>query len=208
MNVLRKAYFAGNKVSDLFQKVLKIIVALLVLGCAFDLLLQVVYRFVLVNIVDFSMTWTNEIAQDFIVWITYLTIGICYKENSMAAVNFIYDKLGPRAKMALYVITRAIIAVFLYYGLKYGMDSIQSVSGWRSASLQLPGFMLYGAPVLGCVLIAYEAIVEFIGVLCGELKPFTGRPEPEEELELTDREKEILAAMEKDIDTDSLTKEG
>ena len=78
MNVLKTIYRGGSKLSDMIEQVLKVILVFLAFGCAFDLLLQVLYRFVLVHFVSFSLTWTNEIAQDFIVWMTYLAVGICH----------------------------------------------------------------------------------------------------------------------------------
>lgn len=207
MSILKTIYHGGSKLSDGIEKILKALLVILAFGCAFDLLLQVIYRFILVYYVDFSLTWTNEIAQDFIVWMTYLAIGICYKENSMASVNLVYDKLKPRAKLALYLLTRVIIFVFLYVSLKYGWASIQSVSNWTSASLHLPGYLLYGAPFFGCILIAFEVIVDILGVLCGELVPFVCRQPQEVQAELSEEEKHVLASMERDLDADAVTGE-
>lgn len=202
MSILKTMYHGTNKLSDGIEKILKIILVALALGCAFDLLLQVLYRFILVYYVDFSLTWTNEIAQDFIVWMTYLAIGICYKENSMAAVNLVYDKLKPRAKFVLYLLTRVIVFIFLYFGIKYSWASILSVSNYRSPSLHLPGWILYGAPFMGCVLIAFEAIVDLLGVLSGELEPFVCRQPVVVEEELTEEEKMVLASMRQDMNVD------
>lgn len=202
MSILKTIYHGTNKLSDGIEKILKIILVALALGCAFDLLLQVLYRFILVYYVDFSLTWTNEIAQDFIVWMTYLAIGICYKENSMAAVNLVYDKLKPRAKFVLYLLTRVIVFIFLYFGIKYSWASILSVSNYRSPSLHLPGWILYGAPFMGCVLIVFEAIVDLLGVLSGELEPFVCRQPVVVEEELTEEEKMVLASMRQDMNVD------
>lgn len=134
------------------------------------------------------MTWTNELAQNFLVWMTYLAVGICYKENSMASVNFLYDRLKPRSKMVLYLLTRVVVFIFLFVGLRFGWESIQSVSNYHTASLHLPGYMVYGAPFLGCILMTYEAIVDVLGVICGELLPFVGRQVEEADGELTAEE--------------------
>lgn len=202
MEILKKIYHAGCKLSDAAEKVLKAVLVVTVLAASFTLLLQVVYRFILVYYVKFSCTWTNELAQDLIVWMTYLAVGICYKENSMASVNLIYDRLKPAGKTVLYLITRVLVFVFLFVGLKYGWDAIQSVGNWTSPSLHLPGYLLHGAPFLGCVLMTYEAVVDVLGVLCGELVPFVCRQPHEEEAELTEEEKRILAGMEKEIQAD------
>ena len=189
MKIIKTLYKSGNKLSDLIEKVLKVILILLVLGSAADLFLQVLYRFVLVKFVNFSMTWTNELAQVFLIWMAYLAVGICYKENSMASVNFLYDRLNHRGKIVLYLITRVIVFIFLYVGLKYGWKSIESVKNFTTPSLRLPGYMVYGTPFVGCVLMTFEAIVELLGVLCGELLPFVGRKPEEVEGDLTDEEK-------------------
>lgn len=119
---------------------------------------------------------------------TYLAVGICYKENSMASINFLYDRLKPRSKMVLYLLTRVVVFIFLFVGLRFGWESIQSVSNYHTASLHLPGYMVYGAPFLGCILMTYEAIVDVLGVICGELLPFVGRQVEEADGELTAEE--------------------
>lgn len=190
MTMIRSTYNCLNKISDAVQKVLEAVLAVLVLTCAADLLLQVVYRFVLVHFVNFSCTWTTEYAQDALVWMTYFAVGICCKENSMASVNLIYDRVKGKGKTILYLITRVIVIIFLFVGLKYGWASIESVKNWTSTNLHLPGFALYGAPFFGCILMLYEVLVELLGVLCGELKPFIGRmPESEEQLLMAEEEK-------------------
>ena len=85
-------YNGMNKISGVIQKILEAVVVLLVLSCAADLLLQVTYRFILVNFVSWSCSWTTEYAQDALIWITYLMVGICYKEGSMASkANLVKD---------------------------------------------------------------------------------------------------------------------
>lgn len=199
MKGLTPVYRIGKQLSDQIEKVLKILLVILAFGCALDVLLQVVYRFIIIRFVTLSLTWTNEMAQNLIVWMTYLAIGICYKENSMAAVNLVFDKLKPRPKLVLYFITRAIIVVFLFFSIKYGIASVQSVSNWKSPSMHLPGIFLYGAPVVGSVLIGVEVLVDLLGVMCGELVPFVCRQPEEEEEELTAEEIRTLAAMEREL---------
>ena len=124
LKILMKAvsgiYSVLNKISNQLQRVLEFLIVLLVLSCAGDLVLQVVYRFVLVHITSWSCTWTTEYAQDALIWITYFMVGICLKEGSMASVNVIYDRLSGKGRLALYLLTRLIIVIFLTVGLKYG----------------------------------------------------------------------------------------
>jgi len=203
MATIRNLYRGMNRLSDLFEKVIKIVLFLLVISCALDLAFQVLYRFVLVHYVSFRATWTTEYAQDAIIWITYLTVGLCVKNNSMASVNLLFDRLQGKAKYALYYLTRAIILVFLVVGLKYGWINIQAMSNWNSTNLHLPGWILHGAPFMGCILMLYEVIVDILGTVCGELKPFVGRGkavEDEPPMELTEGEKETLEAMKRELE--------
>lgn len=54
-------YNGMNKISGVIQKILEAVVILLVLSCAADLLLQVTYRFILVNFVSWSCSWTTRV---------------------------------------------------------------------------------------------------------------------------------------------------
>lgn len=202
MDAVRGLYRRMNRFSDLCERVIRIILFALVLSCAFDLALQVLYRFVLVHFVSFKATWTTEYAQDAIVWITYLTVGICYKENTMASVNLLFDRLHGRVKYALYWLTRIIVGVFLFVGLKYGWMNIRAMANWRSTNLHLPGFILHGAPFLGCILMTYEVVTDVIGTACGELTPFVGRGTPIEDeapIELTQGERQALDEMNRQL---------
>ncbi len=203
MKTLSRVYKVMSKISDSVEKVINLILVILVLSCALDLFLQVLYRFVLIHYFDFSMTWTTEYAQDAIIWITYLAIGICYKENSMSSVNFIYDRLSKKGKLVLYLITRIIVLVFLSIGINYGWKAIISVSNWTSTSLHIPGWALYGFPFLGCLFMLYEAITEIIGVLSNELEPFVGKKLKETEgEELTEEDKKLLDSLQQGMKKD------
>ncbi len=201
-NTLHGVYNVLDKISNIIQKIIEAIVVLLVLSCAADLLLQVVYRFVLVHFVSWSCPWTTEYAQDALIWITYFMVGICYKEGSMASVNFIYDRVGKRGKLILYFLTRIVVMIFLVMGLKLGWDAIVSMLNWTSTSLHLPGYLLYSAPFVGCILMSFEVIVEMFGVCSGDLEPFVGRPPVEIEIELTAEEKRELQYIESGLEGD------
>lgn len=201
-SALGKVYGILDRISNIIQKVLEGIVVLLVISCAADLLLQVVYRFVLVHFVSWSCPWTTEYAQDALIWITYFMVGICYKEGSMASVNFIYDRMGESGKKVLYIVTRIIVVIFLVMGLKLGWDAIISMWNWTSTSLHIPGYLLYSAPFVGCILMSYEVLTEVIGVCAGTVQPFVGRPPSEEEIELTEEEKKELQYIEEGLKGD------
>lgn len=172
MGILSRLYYGMDKASKAVSKALEIIAGVLIVLCAAALFFQVLYRFIIVKFVSFSFPFTEEFARYALIWSAYLCVGMCLKEGSMASVNLVYDRLGPKCKLALYYLTRVFVAVFLVVGIVYGIQVVQNNMIFKSATLRVPGPFLYGAPLVGCFLMTYEMITELLGVASGELLPF------------------------------------
>ena len=52
---------------------------------------------------------------------------------------------------------------------------------FKSSTMRIPGWALYSAPVVGCATMLYEMVVEWLGVLCGEVEPFAPRKGTDEQ---------------------------
>ncbi len=172
MTTLKKTYSVLNGISNIICRILEIIVVLLVVINAADVFLQVLNRYVLVKISDYSISWTDELARYSMIWICYCTVGICFREGSMAQVDIIYGRLNRKGRVVLYIITRLLVALVLFVAVKYGLYVCQIKAIYKSAMLQMPGIALYSAPIVGSVFVGFETIVEAIGVFSGELEPF------------------------------------
>lgn len=90
----------------------------------------------------------------------------------MAQLDLIFDRLGKKGRMALYILTRILCLGFIVIAVYFGIHVIQTRMMFKSSVLRAPGYTLYSAPIFGCVLMAYEIITEMIGVFSGELEPF------------------------------------
>lgn len=183
LNTIRKIYGTLNKISGVAQKILEAVVAFLILTCALDLFFQVIYRFIIIKFFSFSFPFTEEYARYALIWVTYLCAGMCLKNGSMASVNFIYDRLKLPARRILYYFTRVLFIIFLIVGIRFGFQHILNSQIYKSPVMRVPGVYLYSAPFVGCILMIYEMITEVLGVICGEIEPFKGRPEPVNEAE-------------------------
>ena len=172
MKTLRKIYFAFNKVSNIICRILEVLIVLLVVINAADVFLQVFNRYVLVKISDISISWTDELARYSMIWICYCTLGICFREGSMAQVDILYGRLNRRGRIALYIITRLLMVMVLFVAVKYGIYVCKIKSIYKSAMLQAPGLALYSAPIVGSALVGFEMLTEALGVFAGELEPF------------------------------------
>ena len=144
----------------------------MVIANAGSVLLQVVNRYIIVKISDISFHWTEELSRYSMIWMCYLALPIVYREGSMAQLDLIFDRLGKKGRMALYILTRILCLGFIVLAVYYGIHVIQTRMMYKSSVLRAPGYTLYSAPIFGCVLMAYEIITEMIGVFSGELEPF------------------------------------
>lgn len=145
---------------------------LVVIANAGSVLLQVVNRYIIVKISDISFHWTEELSRYSMIWMCYLALPIVYREGSMAQLDLIFDRLGKKGRMALYILTRILCLGFIVLAVYYGIHVVQTRMMYKSSVLRAPGYTLYSAPIFGCVLMAYEIITEMIGVFSGELEPF------------------------------------
>lgn len=172
--MLKQLYHRLNGVSNLVSKLLVWLIILLVVACTATVFLQVVNRYVIVKISDISFSFTDELSRWLMIVITYLTIGICVREGSMAQVDLVYKHLGSKGRMFLYLLTRVLMAIVLVIGIYYGIRIMNMRAFMSSSMLDIPGRLLYSPPVIGCVLMAFEWFTELVGVLAGELVPFEG----------------------------------
>jgi len=142
--------------------------AVLVLTIVF----QVLYRFVIVKFVSFSIPFTEELARYLLMWITYLILGVCFKEGMHASVSFLSTALPKRGKLALYFFIRAAMLVFLGIVLARGIRITGRSWHYMTPTLEWPMAVLYMAVVVGAVLMILQVLLELYGVLTGREEPF------------------------------------
>ena len=90
----------------------------------------------------------------------------------MAQLDLLFDRLGKKGRMVLYILTRLLCVIFIVIAIYYGIHIVETRMMYKSSILRIPGPALYSAPIFGCVFMAYEIITEVIGVFAGVLKPF------------------------------------
>lgn len=175
MGVFKKIYYVLRKGSDLAEKIINLISALLVFGCFLAVFFQVLNRYILVKQTLFyweSITWTDELSRFMLVGITYVTLGQIYKYGQMSRADIVYSRLTPKLKKILYYIEFVMIAIFLVVAIKYSFVFSKANARYHSELLNVPGRFLYMIPGIGCILVGYEIITELFGVISGEVEPF------------------------------------
>ena len=152
---MKNLYYRLNKISNAICRILTVLIVGIVIVNAGSVFLQVINRYIIVKVSDFSFPWTEELAR-----------------YSMTQLDLIFDRLGKKGKMVLYVITRILCLMVLAVAVYYGLYIVQTRMMFKSSILRAPGYTLYSAPVIGCILVTYEVITEMIGVFSGILEPF------------------------------------
>lgn len=91
---MENLYNRLNKISNIICKILSILIVGIVIVNAGSVFLQVVNRYIIVKISDFSFPWTEELARYSMIWLCYLALPIVYREGSMAQLDLVFDRLG------------------------------------------------------------------------------------------------------------------
>ena len=151
---MEKLYYRMNNISNVICKILCILVVGVVIVNAGSVLLQILNRHLIVRISDFSFPWTDELARYSMIWMCYLIIPVVYREGSMAQLDLIFDRLGKKGKMTLYILTRVLCMVFIIIAVYYGIHIVETRMMFKSSVMRIPGWGLYSAPIFGCVFMA------------------------------------------------------
>lgn len=175
MSGLKKIFHFTKKVSDVVECILKYISSLIIFLCAICVFFQVLNRYVLVKQTLFpykSVPWTDEMANLLMVLGAYLCMGLCYKHGELSRADMVFTRLSGIKKKILYYVEFVCIVIFLVTAIIYGIKFAAANKIFRTESLFIPGNILYSIPVVGWILMLYQALVEFLGVVVGEIEPF------------------------------------
>lgn len=192
----KQLYKGMHFVSNLLCKLTGAVSFVFVVLCTLTVLLQIINRYVIVKVSNYSATFTDELARFLFIWISYTAVSMCLREGSMAQVDMIYTRLSKKGRLLLYLFTRIVMGIVLYIIIRYGFWFAGKKKAYHSTMLNIPGNILYATVPIGGVLLAFECLTELVGVLSGELEPFAAKEKrwfPEHE-DLSNADEEKLAA--------------
>lgn len=167
-----KLYYKMNAISNAICKFLTVCIIGIVIVNVGCVLLQILNRYVIVKISDLSFPWTEELSRFSMICMCYFTIPLVYREGSMAQLDLVFEHMGRKGRMVLYILTRILCIMFIVLAIKYGISVVQSRIMYHTPLMKIPGYVMYSIPLFGCALMAYEILTEFIGVCSGVLEPF------------------------------------
>lgn len=172
MEQLKNVYHKLDAIENKLYKLCALIGAI-AMGIAFcSIFLQVLYRYLLSRFVNLPLAFTEELARYCLFWIVYLLLPCIIKDGMEASNTFLPSLLKGKPKTVLYLIVRGICVVVAVIAFYCSFATLQTYWGFTSPVMGLPGFFMYGPVVIGMGIVVLRYIIEFIGFLSGEVKPF------------------------------------
>lgn len=128
------------------------LLAVMLAGIAFVVLLQVIARYVFSS----PLGWSDELARYFLVWSTFLSVSYCVRHRISIKIdqfqNSLNDQLIPWVKMVRHTIVFAFCIIMIPYAWRYVSQA--AFNGSTSPALKIPMYYLQSAPLVGFVLLA------------------------------------------------------
>lgn len=119
-------------------------------------------RFVL----QFSISWGDELAQVLMVWLTFLGAAAATREKAHYAFDYLVRNLPRRAKKAFRVVTQLVCIGAILILLWYSGQVTWGIRRWIMPATEINRAFVYGACPVGCLLMlmyALRNLVEDLG---------------------------------------------
>ncbi len=137
--------------------VLVVILALMM----FDLLLQVIFRFVLNN----PLFWSEELARIMLIWIGMAGIGYGIKMDSHVKMEAFFNRMPPTLKKIVSIFKYCVIMACMIYIFPFAVRFCQDQASIKSSSMPVTYDWVFLSLCVGIVLLllhCIEGILEII----------------------------------------------
>jgi TRAP-type C4-dicarboxylate transport system permease small subunit len=145
---------------DSLEKSLKIVLMVLAGGIVATTLLQILARFVLMV----SIPWTDELARYFMIWASFVGLGVAYRKRELICVAFFREKLPPHLLKVALLVSDLLCSVFAIVIVIYGFKLCLLNAGQVSPSMRISLGIVYAIIPLGCLLFllfAFESVFSY-----------------------------------------------
>jgi TRAP-type C4-dicarboxylate transport system permease small subunit len=120
--------------------------------------LTVFYQFFTRYALNDSASWTEEIARYLLVATVFIGAAMCVRKNNHIQVDFFYRVLPRPLMRAMATLVDAVRIVFFATCVVLTWLLMQKIGGSPMAVVELPMGIVYGAVLVGFVLMTWRAI--------------------------------------------------
>jgi TRAP-type C4-dicarboxylate transport system permease small subunit len=158
-NMIKAANNFLDRIDRAIEKCASYLMGLLMVA----VLIQIVYRFLIVKLTGKSFPYTEEFSSIVLIWAAYLVVGIGLKDGSHASFDLVVNALPGWGRKIVYVFNRLLILTFAVVVVVKGWELIMMTKYFQTPTLQISVAFLYAAPTIGCLLIGIRALVQALG---------------------------------------------
>jgi TRAP-type C4-dicarboxylate transport system permease small subunit len=121
---------------------------------------QVLMRYLL----NYSLTWSEELTRYLFVWSAFISIGYCTKHRSSIKLEQMLTYLPNTLAQIIRLISKVVMFVFFIYVLQSAVAVVQTTyaSGQVSSALGLPVYLVQLSTVVGFALAIVRIIQSFM----------------------------------------------
>lgn len=133
---------------------------LLMAGILVLLSTQVVARYALGS----PITWSAELAQFAVVWLTFIAAGLVHSKDEHIAVLFLVARGGRRTRRAFGYLANLVALAVGAAWVWYGLDPVRRGMGTTATATGLPMATVYAATLVGFALIAVHSVQNIVRI--------------------------------------------
>lgn len=125
----------------------------------------VIYQIFMRDVLIRPPTWADELARYLYIWMVFLGAGLVSRRRAQIRMDFLPNRLPPRARALLLLVHEAAIITFLLYALKSGIDFFVFLRKIPSPAMEMPsGYLVIIVPI-GCVLMLIHHLEHTVELL-------------------------------------------
>ena len=144
----------------------------LLVGIVVIMGVQVFFRYVL----NSSLIWAEEMSRYFLIWITFLFLGISFQRGEMISLSLLLRRVPRPAQIGLTILAYgasiAMLASLVWYGFKFAdinslqtlpaFDFVWSMLAGDGSTLDVSSFWLYASVPVGAALLAVHLAIGLV----------------------------------------------
>lgn len=132
-----------------------VLVALLMAAMTGATVLGVFFRYILED----ALPWPEEFSRYAMIWVGMVGSGLVIRYGGHVAIDLLYRNLRGYAALAVRILIKLLVLIFLVIILYYGVDMTKRVERQTAAALRISMSIPYLAVPVGAVLMIYHLIV-------------------------------------------------
>ncbi len=149
-----------RKLILLFNKSINFIVIICVIGMVAVIFLQVICRYIFKS----PLSWSEELARYFFVWITFLGAAICAREKGHIGMDYLVNKLNTKYAKIIEIIGLILIILVCIIIAFASIETVTVNFGQKSPALNLNMGLVYLAIPIGFTYSAFYYTMHLFGL--------------------------------------------